>query len=227
MVKPVLTSPLMSGEASISGEVLISGEICMPGEVLISGEVHISGEVNVPVYRFSVTQASPAKAEIELIDFNLSGIDTTALQISDWFVAEEGASILSRCYFVGEGNEQLRCLPTPKVQVNSETRSYILYAKLKAITGVGSFKIYSAVIAYNGGKGDAINQTTPINIHYTPIISCSKPPICPQFMPPVEGWCKGGEIIPGGTDSNGCPLPPKCKPVSFAACSVNHYSCNV
>jgi hypothetical protein len=41
------------------------------GEVLMSGEACVSGEVRVPLYLFSVTEPSPAKAEIETIDFDI------------------------------------------------------------------------------------------------------------------------------------------------------------
>lgn len=165
--KPILTSPLMSGEARMSGEALVSGEVCMSSEVLISGEVHISGEVNVPVYKFTVLEESPGKAEIESIDYDISQIDITTLQASEWFVAEEYASnILYECVFQDTNKTQLHCLPGAKSIVNSTTKNYILYAKVKAITGIGVFKVYGANIAYNGGKVDATNRTTTISIKY-------------------------------------------------------------
>ena len=33
---------------------------------------------------------------------------------------------------------------------------------------------------------------------------------CPQLTPPAPDWCKGGKIIPGKIDENGCQLPPTC-----------------
>jgi len=40
------------------------------------------------------------------------------------------------------------------------------------MTGPASLKVYGASIAYNGGKVDAINQTSPIKIHYAPEAMC-------------------------------------------------------
>lgn len=34
---------------------------------------------------------------------------------------------------------------------------------------------------------------------------------CPQFMPPVEGWCKDGTIIPSSIDECSCQGPPRCE----------------
>ena len=157
----------------MSGEVLVSGEICMSSKVLISGEIHISGEVNVPVYKLAVNEEYPGKAVIEKIDYDISQIDSTTLQISDWFIAEEHTpNILYKCSFLDTNKTQLRCLPGTQAVVNSEIRNYILYVRVKAMTGVGAFKVYGANIMYNGGKIDAINRTSMVKINYNPTIQC-------------------------------------------------------
>jgi len=45
------------------------------------------------------------------------------------------------------------------------------------------------------------------------IIPPVEPPIriCPTFSPPSPEYCRDGILISGGTDSNGCQQPPKCK----------------
>ncbi len=139
----------------------------MSSEVLISGEVHMSGEINAPVYRLAVTEEYPGKAEIESIDYDIATINADTLQVSDWFVAEEHTpNMLYRCSFQDTNKTQLRCIPDTKVSVQSETRNYILYARVKAITGPGSFKVYGANITYNGGKIDAVNRTMTVEIKY-------------------------------------------------------------
>lgn len=140
----------------------------MSSEVLISGEVHVSGEVNAPVYRLAVNEEYPGKAQIESIDYTIAPINVNTIQIIDWFVAEEYTSnILSKCSFQDANKTQLHCIfDTKTVVVQSETRNYILYAQVKAITGPGSFKVYSANITYNGGKVDAVNRTMTVEIKY-------------------------------------------------------------
>jgi len=34
--------------------------------------------------------------------------------------------------------------------------------------------------------------------------------VCPSWAPPSPDWCKDGQQVSGGTDKNGCKLPPKC-----------------
>lgn len=34
---------------------------------------------------------------------------------------------------------------------------------------------------------------------------------CPVYTPPHPDFCKDGEIVSGGQDECGCPLPPKCE----------------
>ncbi len=127
----------------------------------------MSGEVNAPVYRLAITEEYPGKAVVEQIDYEISRIDSDTLRVTEWFVAEEHTpNILYKCSFLGAENSQLRCLPGTQALVNSETRNYILYARVKGITGVGAFKIYGANIVYNGGKADATNHTTTISIKY-------------------------------------------------------------
>jgi hypothetical protein len=62
----------------------------------------------------------------------------------------------------------MRCFPSVTAVVNSETRNYVLSAKVTSQTGHGSLKVQGANITYNGGKVDAFNQTTSININYAP-----------------------------------------------------------
>jgi hypothetical protein len=35
--------------------------------------------------------------------------------------------------------------------------------------------------------------------------------LCPQYSPPIPGWCNDGKIIPGAIDKYGCQHPPQCK----------------
>ena len=61
---------------------------------------------------------------------------------------------------------------------------------------------------------DCLSTTTgQTDSHGCPIYKCiSQPPqSCPQFSPPAPDWCKGGEIIPGKIDENGCQSPPICR----------------
>jgi DNA-binding beta-propeller fold protein YncE len=62
----------------------------------------------------------------------------------------------------------MRCLPIVKSVVNSETKNYILSAKITSMTALGSLKVYGANITYNGSKVDSINQTTMAKINYAP-----------------------------------------------------------
>lgn len=41
--------------------------------------------------------------------------------------------------------------------------------------------------------------------------------ICPQLSPPSPDFCKGGNIVGGGTDECGCNLPPRCEMVACTA----------
>lgn len=115
----------------------------------------------------AVTEESSSTVEIDEITYYLSSIDSTTLDISDWFIAEEHTSdILYQCSYADPNKTQLRCLPGTKSFVNSGTKNLILYARHKATAGIGSFKINSAHIAYNGNKADVTNYTTPIEIKY-------------------------------------------------------------
>lgn len=49
-----------------------------------------------------------------------------------------------------------------------------------------------------------------LNSQPTPTPTPARPVVCPMFSPPVPGWCANGRIVSGGTNANGCALPPRC-----------------
>ncbi len=49
---------------------------------------------------------------------------------------------------------------------------------------------------------------------------------CPQYMPPVDGWCEGGTIVPQPKDENGCSVPAKCVYQSDVSSCIVGCVCN-
>jgi len=117
-IKPLLTSPLMSGEAMISGETLVSGEVILigktlvSGEVLMSGEPCVSGEVRVPLYRLAVTLPASGKSAIDSMNFDMAFGNPNTIQLTDYYITEEGnPALLYKCT---NTQNKLSCVPGVK-----------------------------------------------------------------------------------------------------------------
>jgi hypothetical protein len=75
----------------------------------MSGESCVSGEVRVPLYKFSVAEPYPAKAEVDSISFDVS-VDPNTIQLDSWYVTEEyNPSTLYKCSFENSNSSQLTC----------------------------------------------------------------------------------------------------------------------
>ncbi|MFH1649114.1 MAG: hypothetical protein ABIA93_01030 [Candidatus Woesearchaeota archaeon] len=44
---------------------------------------------------------------------------------------------------------------------------------------------------------------------------------CPQYTPPVEGWCDNGTVVPSEPNECGCQGPPKCVLANKDGCTVD------
>ncbi|MEI6710946.1 MAG: hypothetical protein WCK88_01495 [bacterium] len=142
----------------------------------MSGELCISGEARVPLYRLAVNEPYPAKAEIDEIHFDTAFDNSDTIKLTDWYITEENnPKLLYKCSFLDNNQTQLSCLPGVKGVVNSETRTYILSAKVISITGISSLNLSRANVFYNGGQSDAYNYTVPVKIGYTPSSIICKP----------------------------------------------------
>lgn len=130
-IKPIITSPLMSGEVTMSGEIA----------PIISGEA----QRRVSLYKFNIEVTTPGKISIDKVNFDTAGGPDGSIELSNLQLIElNGPTPLYNCT-LENNSQQIVCIPhqtTAKFVVESRTAVYELSAMARIISP-GSRKIYN------------------------------------------------------------------------------------
>lgn len=79
--------------------------------MLVSSEPCVSGEVRIPLYRLAIGVDYPGSVQIDSIDFNLAFGNPDTIKLTDFYVTEEGRSVLLYKCEIDENLSTLRCFP--------------------------------------------------------------------------------------------------------------------
>jgi hypothetical protein len=92
--------------------------------------------------------------------------------------------------------------------MKQQVKNYLVIIILLAVLVVPSFALASWWNPFSWGFWNSIFHS---QTQQQKLINGDKEKNCPQYMPPSSDFCKGGNIVGGGLDTNGCQLPPKCE----------------